>query len=394
MRSSWAKTMILAASVAAAAAIPGCKGFWDATTDSGSSSSTSTNPASGIFYVLNQKDSQLAGFSFTAATTTPTAVTGGSVTIPAVPFSLAMAPGGGAVYVGTAVGIYLYTVDSSGALTIGNSGQPIVTDPAYAMAVSPSGNWLLEAASGAGVLSAVPIVADTGLVDSSRSLQSVALPATSVNGIAVSPSGGTASYAFVAMGTGGTAVVPFTAGNAKPLGTVGRIGVKNSPGGDNAVAVDPANALLYVGETAALSATQSGGLRVFTIGSGSSILEITGSPFATGGTGPSSILPLASTVYVANSAVSGKSAGNVTGFSVTSTSGSYSLAAINTVTTGKQTSALAEDNTGAYLLAVNYGGTPDLSTFTFDSTTTGQLDTGPTASTGTSPAGAWAVVAP
>ncbi len=381
----WATVLLTAASL-----LSGCKGFWDA--PASSSDTTGTNPASGIFYVLNQTTGQIAGFSFASGASTPTAVSGTPLALGSTPYALAIAPSGNFLYVSTISGIYLFTIGTGGALTIGNSGQPISDDVAYAMQMDPSGSWLLEAVSGAGTLNAIPIDSSTGLYAGSGT-QTVALPSTAVQQIAVSPSGATSSYAFVAMGTGGTAVIPFNSGNADPFGAVAKIAVKNSLGGDNAVAVDPDNRLLYVGETTAVSGTQSGGLRVFTIGS-SGVTEISGSPYSTGGTGPSSILPTTSYVYVANSAVSGSSTGNISGFSITtSTSGAYSLTAINTVSTGIQTESLAEDSTDSYVLAVNYGGSPDLSTFTFDSTTAGQLDTGPTASTGTDPVGAWVVVA-
>ena len=394
---SWAKKTVLAVALVAAAAIPGCSGFWDPPPSTGSGSGSSgNNPASGVFYVINQRTMQIAGYSFAASTTTPTAVSGSPYTLAAVPYSLAIDPTGSFLYVGTAAGIYVYTI-GSGALTIANSGQPISTDPAYAMQVDSTGGWLVEAASGAGVLNAVAISSSTGLLDTSRGtdgIASVALTsASSVNGIALSPSGSSSPYAFVAMGTGGTAIIPFTASSkTSPFGSVSTIKVKNSPGGDNAVAVDPSNRLLYVGETVALSSTQSGGLRVFPITSSGTGAEISGSPYSTGGTGPSSILATATAVYISNSAVSGKSSGNISGFTVAG-SGTYTLTAINTISAGAQTSGIAEDGTGAYLLAVNYGGNPDLSAFTFDSTTTGQLDSGPTSTTGTDPVGAWAIVA-
>jgi len=392
---SWAKRTLLAAALVAAAAIPGCSGFWDAPPSS--SSGGGTNPASGTFYVLNQKTLQLAGFTFASGSTTPTAVSGSPVTLPDLPLAMAISPSGSFLYVSTTSGIFLYTVNSDGSLTLGNNGSPVSQDQANAMQVDSTGSWLVEAVSGAGIVSAVPLNSSTGLYNSSISVATANLPSTtSVLGLAISPSGtSTAPYAFVAMGTGGTAVIHFTAANSNPFGNVSTIKVLHSLGGDNAVAVDSTNPLLYIGETTALSGSQSGGLRVFTISS-TAISEISGSPFATGGTGPSSILPTSNGVYVANSAVSGSTTGNITGFSVTAPatgSSAYTIKSINTVATGKQTESLAVDGTGTYLLAVNYSGSPDLSTFTFDSTTTGKLDASATAATGTDPVGAWAVVA-
>ena len=385
---SWAKSLVAAALVLAAAAIPGCSGFWDPLPGTG----TSTTTASGNFYVINQTTPQVSGFAFAASATAPTAISGGSVSLSSAPLAVAIDPTGSFVYVSTATGIYLFTVGTGGALTEANSNQPISTDPAYAMQVDPSGAWLLEVVSGVSSLTAIGLDSSTGLYNSSTGTQTTALPASTVQQIAVSPSSATAPYVFVAMGTGGTAVIPFNTANSNPLGKAVTIAPKNKLGGDNAVATDPTGVLLYVGETAALSTTQSGGLRVFTIGS-TAITEISGSPFSTGGTGPSSIVTNSTAVYVANSAVSGSSDGNISGFTVTTTGTTPTLTAINTVSAGVQTSSIIIDSTGVYLLAVNHGGSPDLSSFTFDSTTAGKLDAGPTGSTGTDPTGAWQIVA-
>jgi 6-phosphogluconolactonase (cycloisomerase 2 family) len=200
------------------------------------------------------------------------------------------------------------------------------------------------------------------------------------------------------MGSAGTAVVPFTVANANPFGAVTTISLLNSAGGANAVAVDPSNRLLYVGETAAVSGTQTGGLRVFTIDASSAITEISGSPFSTGGLGPSAILAATDLVYVANRTVSGSNDGNITGFSL-STSGTttitYTLASISSIAAGISTMSLAADSTSTYILAANSGGSPDLSTFVFDATTSGKLDAGPTSATGTDPTQAvWVVAHP
>ena len=381
----WVRGMIVALVSLTAAAISGCAGFWDPLPNSGG---TGNNPASGIFYVLNQKTSQVAGFSFASGSSSPTAVANSPYALPSQPQAIAISPNGSYLYISTLSGITYYTINSDGSLTSGS--QAISDDPATTMQVDASGSWLVECVSGSGVLNAIPISSSTGA--STGSTQTVTLPTGTLKQLAVSPSGGSATYVFVAMGSGGAAVVPFSAGNGNPFGTVQTVSTRHSLGGDNTVAVDPQNRLLYLGETAAVSGSQTGGLRVFSIGS-SAVTEISGSPYSTGGTGPSAILPMTSYVYVANTAVSGSSTGNITGFSLAASGSTYSLTAINTVSAGPQTSGLAVDSTGAYLLAVNYGGNPDLSTFTFDSTTAGQLDAGPTSTTGTDPTGALAIVA-
>jgi hypothetical protein len=191
------------------------------------------------------------------------------------------------------------------------------------------------------------------------------------------------------MGTGGTEAVHFNPGSANPFGAAGTIAVLNSGGGDNAVAVAPNNTLLYVGESDALpSAAQTGGLRAFTIGS-SSLPEITGSPYSSGGTGPSSVLPTAdgNYVYIANESVSGSSTGNIASFSVTTSS----LSSIGTVAAGPTGQiGLAEDSTDSYVLAVDFSGDPDLEAYTMSA---GVLTSVLTGATGTDPVGAIAIAA-
>jgi 6-phosphogluconolactonase len=386
--------------VAALVLLGGCKGFWDATTTT--TGGSGTFPASGVFYVLNAETKQIAGYQFAANSNGPTAVTGSLQTIAALPFTMAVTPTGNFLYVSTVTGIYVYSVGSGGALTIANSGQVISQDTAFAMQVDSTGTWLVEVVSGQGTVNAVPISASSGLFDSTRSERTAALPTVTIKQLAVSPANSANPYVFVAMGSGGTAVVPFTAtntaSNTSPFGTVSLINLINTAGGANAVAVDPANRLLYVGETVATAATstgQTGGLRVFTIGANSAINQITGSPYSTGGTGPSAIMAGTLDVYVANMAVSGSTDGNVTAFSLTSTGTStttFALTAINTLPAGINTVALGADSTATYLLAANSGGSPDLTTFTFDATTTGKLVAAANVTTGTDPVDAVSVV--
>ena len=394
----WVRGIIVAVAAIAVAAISGCAGFWDPLPNSGGSG---TNPVSGTFYVLNAKTNQLAGFAFAAGASSPTVVTNSPYALSGLPLAMAVAPSGNYLYVSTAGGVTYYTVNSDGSLTAGS--QAITGDQAIAMQVDPTGSWLVYCVAGSNVLNAIQLDTSTGASTGTLVTAPNRLPGTTAKEIAISPSGSTNPYVFVAVGSSGFAAVGFSPGSSNPFASQRSYTVKNSQGGDNSIAVDPENRLLYVGETAAASGSQSGALRVFTIGSafvseittGTTDTAGTAYPYSSGGTGPSSIVATDSYVYVANSAVSGSSSGNISGFTVvTSTSGtSYSLTPINTVSTGPLTFGLAEDSTGAYLLAVNSGGSPDLSTFTFDSTTPGKLDAGPTSSTGTDPTGALVIVA-
>ncbi|MDE3150216.1 MAG: beta-propeller fold lactonase family protein, partial [Acidobacteriota bacterium] len=216
------------------------------------------------------------------------------------------------------------------------------------------------------------------------------LPAFTIQQIAISPDN---THVYVTMGTSGTQEVVFAAGNSVPFGTSVNIPVKKIGGAALSAAVDPQNRLLYIGETAATSGSNSGGLRVLDY---NTLIELSGSPFASGGLAPYSILPMSSgnIVYIANRNVSGSSTGNITGFTIASSGTTYSLTPLSTTaSTGTAPVDMAVESTGTYLLVVNSGGGPDLNAYTFDSTTIGKLDSALTSSTGTDPVQASAIAA-
>jgi hypothetical protein len=202
------------------AVLSGCKGFWDPP--------PSPKSNSGVFYVLNQKTSQIAGFSIVSGAVR--SVSGSPYSLNSIPIAIAVSPNGRFVYVSTIAGIYLFKSESSGTLTLANGETVILPDAAQAMQVAPGGFWLLEAASGEGTLSAIALDSTTGLPADGESAHSVALPSTHVQQIATSPSNSTYPYVFIALGADGTAVIPFSARNANPLGAIRTIPVKSSTG--------------------------------------------------------------------------------------------------------------------------------------------------------------------
>jgi len=358
-----------------------------------SATCSSTASTSGNFYVLNQTTNQIAALNISSGKLN----TIGAVTLPAPdPFAIAVAPNAQFLYVSTANGIYLYTIGSNGALTLGFNGQPVALDQAQSMQVDSTNSWLVEAVTGTAQLYAIN-VNSTGTnagtpVTANETKQPFTLPAATPTQLAISPgdsSSCTDCYVFVGMGAGGTEAIHFNPSSANPFGASGNLAVKNSGGGANTVAVDPTNRLLYVGESDAdPTAAQSGGLRAFTIAA-SALNEISGSPFSSGGTGPISILPTAdgNYVYVANRTVGGSSTGNIAGFSV-ATSGLTSTGAIAAGPSGQI--GLAEDSTSSYVLAVDFVGGPDLEAYTMSS---GTLTSVLSVATGTDPVGAGAIAA-
>jgi 6-phosphogluconolactonase (cycloisomerase 2 family) len=317
-------------------------------------------------------------------------------TLSAAPTAIAIAPSGSFLYVSTVAGIYLYDINSNGGLTIGNNSGVVSSDPASSIAVDPSGAWLVDAVQGTSgfQLDATPITSSGIFTGGTVATRQYAVTNATVRQIAISEDG---LHVFVAAGTGGTVVVPFSSGQSAPLGSTGTVIVPVTSGGSVlSVAVDPSSTprLFYVGETLA-SGGSTGGLRVFNYSSlGGTLTQVSGSPFASGGSAPNAILPLSSGdyVYVANG-TGLSSAGNITGFAITTSNSTYTVASGSTVSAGIQPYGLAEDSDSQFVLAASQGGSFDLEAYIFDTTTAGKLDVAVTSSTGTDPTQAIAVAA-
>ena len=149
--------------LAAMPLLAGCGSFWqDPYTSTGGTGTTTAT--SGNFYVVNVETKQIAGFYVNAGTLTE--LTGSPYTLVAAPLAITVAPNNAFLYVSTINGIYVYTIASSGALTLGNSSSPISSDPAASMQVDATNSWLVEAVSGSPTLYAVAISPTTGATTS------------------------------------------------------------------------------------------------------------------------------------------------------------------------------------------------------------------------------------
>jgi 6-phosphogluconolactonase len=382
------------------AVVAGCKGFWDLPPSTTTTTTTPTTLSSGVFYVLDQTTKEIAAYDISSGTLDN--VSGSPYTLSAAPTSIAIAPNGGFLYVATVNGIYVYSIGSGGALTLGNSGDTISGDIPAAMVVN--GSWLVDAftnASGSVQMDAIQINSSTGAYAGPGGAppdQAFSIANATVKEMVLSPDG---ANLFLALGLGGTAVVPFASGNSNPLGSKATtIPLANSGGSALSVAVDPSSTprLFYIGETLANSTGDSGGLRVFnysSLGSGT-LTQATGSPIASGGLAPNAILPLADGdyVYVANGTGT-TSAGSIAWFPITASGTTYTVATGSSIASGIQPIGLAEDSQGNFVLAVSTGGSttsgdPDLEAYTMSS---GALTAALTAATGTDPVGALAIAA-
>jgi hypothetical protein len=358
----------------------------------GTGTCSSTASTSGNFYILNSSttSSSIAGFYISSGKLN-TISGSSSVTVNGIAYAVAIAPNGKFLCVSSTDGVYAYPI-TNGAL---GTGVQVSQDQAYAIQIDSTDLWLVEAipATGGVTIGAVPINSTSGANTGSEVTASFTVPSAAVqpNRMVISSDN---NNIFLALGAGGTIVVPFSSNSPFPSGiTAKTIAVANSGGSALSVAVDYTGRLFYIGETLASPTGNSGGLRAFTYSSlySSSLVQAKGSPIASGGLAPNFILPYGTPnfVYVANGEGTG-TAGNITGIAVSGSSSPYALSAGSTTAVGIQPLGLAADETYPYVYEVGSSGSPYFDAFTFDATTTGQLDSQVTS---TAPATSIAIVA-
>ena len=299
--------MLLSSLLAAA----GCAGFFVKPTNGGNTTNTGD-----FAYISNSASgpSFLAEYNLSAGTLA--AISGSPVNLGYTPVALAVAANNAFLYAASAPdasspGIYLYSIASNGALTAANSGSPLITDQTSSIALSADGGWLFSVNISGLVINEYKVNTSTGALTLAGSFilpglgcvltSGSSTPASQTCTVAPSPSG---TYVAVAVGTGGTAVFPFT--SAAGITTAAYIlipsGATITPSGDFSVALDKNN-YAYVARTSTLA--------VDAITSTNATLQATATYVS--GTVPRSVLlgPGYNYVYTANQGVS-----TISGFSI------------------------------------------------------------------------------
>jgi 6-phosphogluconolactonase (cycloisomerase 2 family) len=349
----------------AALFLTGCSNeFFSAVT-----TSTTTTGSTTWVYTTNVSSSGTGGTltAYTNTAGTLAAISGSPITLTATPTSIVVAPNNAFLYVGTQLGVFLYTIGSGGVLTEGNSDTIIYQGPSYVtkMAIDPTSSWLIMANNDSTELDALPISSTTGIPSSDTPATATLSYAGPVQ-LSIAPAN---NNVIVALGTGGTNVFGFKPTSSSPWGSEVSIPLLKNSSAANAIAFDTTSTYAFVGE--ATSSTTADTLRVIAVASlGTDVKDYSV------GKGPVSILPDLSGayVYVANNTDS-----TISGF--TYSAGALTAVSSSPYVTAASPVALVEDSTKAYITSIGYGKNPNFWVYNFDTAADGTLDIKTTTST-------------
>jgi len=356
---------------AALTALTGCGDFFVKPTSSGGGGSTGGNLA----YVANSATNTIAGF--TIGTSTLTAVSGSPFALGYSPVAAVVTPSNSFLYVAGPSAIYVYTINSDGSLTGASTGAAVAIVKVVSLDVSPDGNWLFGLDAATTVVDEFQINKSTGALTLMAATPYSVTDAVAPKAIRVAPNG---ALVFAALGTGGDVVFTLNT-TSGALASSQTLSLGSTTTSDNALTIDSTTSYLYI----ARSGT-GGGVAVYTIGAAGFLNPINGSPFTAGAQPTSVVLDTTGKyLYAANG-----SDATISGYAIGTSS---SLSALNgsPYASGLQVTSLGVDRSGKYLLAAAFGGSPDLSMYSFDTTTVGKLNLATSTATGTGTTGAVAV---
>jgi len=360
--------------------LTGCAGFFVST----NSSSTTSSSSGDYLYAVNSLTDTLSEYvvgsgALTLVSGSPLALASGLA-----PVSVTVSRPDTFVYVGGADAIEVYSIGTGGALTSVSGGGIVVQNTNFiSLDTSPDGNWLIALDSVSDTVRIYGINASTGVLSVGNALTIAGISGAGTmtpKDIRISPNG---DYLAVALGTGG--VVLFSFNTSTGALTESPTGIYSSAYTDNAVCFDSTSAYLWVARAGATTGTS--GVATFSI-STAAIPTGVGS-LASSGDSPYALIVDSTDAYVYSA---NRSSGTISGYA--NASGILTPLTTSPFPSGILATALAEDNTHAYIIAGSYGGTPDLTLYQFDAFTAlapGKLDAIATTASGTDPAGTIAV---
>lgn len=341
---------------------------------------TNCNPGNSgdYIYVANSSTTAPSVAGFTIASSALSNLANSPYTTGLPPNTLAVTPNNSFLYVGSlSGGIYAYTINSNGTITVANNGSPVATGVSpITMKVDPTGKWLIAADLSP---QAYVFAIDTSTGALTTQGNPIALDAGSTTNLYITPNG---QNVYVSLGTGGVDILTFnsSSGTLTKLNQI--LHPKSSNNADFGLASDPNSKYLFVTETGINS------LRILTINTtGSTALtELSTSPVKTG-LGPSQVLVTTdgSYVYVTN-----RTDGTISGFTLTA-NGSLTPISGSPYATGSAPVDIMEDQSHGYIAVACAAGNPDMQVFKIDTTTPGKLDAFASKATGTDPALASAI---
>ncbi len=362
--------------------LSGCSGFFvDETTGTGTGTGTGSSGTGDYAFVVNQTTNTLSGFSIGSGALT--LLTGSPYALPngLAATSVEVSRANTFVYVGGVGAIECFKIGTTGQLTLVASSGVSESARFASLTTSPDGQWLLALDSLTQTLYTYGINTSTGLLTpTSQVAYSVAANVGAVvpTMVRIAPNG---AAVVAALGTGGDAVFTFNTSTGVPA-YAGSLPIPTGKS-DNAVAIDANSAYVYLARGGTTAG--SSGVSSYSLAANGGLTQV--QALAASGNAPFSVL-LDSTgtyAYVAN-----RADGTISGYTV-GTAGTLTALGSSPYTAGTLATALAEDNSKKYVVAASFGGTNDVTLYSFDATTAGKLDTVTSGLSGTDPAGAIAV---
>jgi 6-phosphogluconolactonase len=312
-----------------------------------------SNSASGSTYV--------AAYDLTGGTLT--AISGSPFQLSYIPAAMVVGKGDGYLYIASVPGastpgIYVYSIGSTGGLTIQNGGSVVISGGFSSIDISPDGNYLFGIESTGAVLDEYSINSSNGLLalvgqipisgTAGCTIQSGAsTPASQSCTVTASPSG---NYVAVSLGTAGTFVFPYSSSSGISSSSFAQISPVSTTVGDYSIAMDSSDNA-YIARTNQLA--------VYSITSGPAATQKSTTSYASGLV-PRSVTLTSGTnafVYTAN-----QGAGTISGFSIGS-SGALTQLSGSPFTGPTNVAAIGVDNTGDYMVSVGYNATNGVQLF-------------------------------